>query len=106
MSRPKNYGELSEHIFNEIEDNLENINEVLVGDSYSPASTVININLTSLIHQAVIGKLGEMGSINNREYSREGYSNGLAIDLDEIKTRVENGRMVIYTTRGNIGQIE
>lgn len=104
--RVKNYGELSEHVFNQIEDNLDNIKEVLVGDTYSPSSTVIKIDLKSLIHQAVIGKLGEMGSINNKGYNREGYSNGLAIDFEEVKITVDNGRMVVYTTRGEIGKIE
>jgi hypothetical protein len=104
--RVKNYGDLSEHVFNEIENNLDNINEVLVGDTYSAASTVIEIDLKSLLHQAVMGKLGEMGVVNNREYSKEGYSNGLAIDLDEIKIEIENGRMIVYTTRGEIGEIE
>lgn len=104
--RVKNYGDLSEHVFNEIETNLDNIKEILVGDTYSPASTVIEIDLKKLLHQAVMSKLAEMGAINNMAYNKEGYSNGLAIDLEEIKIRVENKRMVVYTTRGDIGEIE
>ena len=60
--RVKNYGELSEKVFNEIENNLDNIKEILVGDTHSPASTVIKIDLKSLLHQAVMGKLEEMGN--------------------------------------------
>lgn len=103
--RTKNYGDLSEYVFDEVGKNIENINEVIVGDTFSPASTAIKIDLKSLLHQAIMYRLGEMGSINSREYNREGYSNGLAIDLEEIKVKIDNGRMVVYTVRGEIGEI-
>ena len=104
--RPKNYDELSEHVFDQVENNLNNITEILVGDTYSPVSEIIDIDLKKLLHKYILVKLGELGSINNREYNVEGYSNGLAIDLDEIKIRFENKRMMVYTTRGDIGETE
>lgn len=104
--RVKNYGKLSEHVFNEIENNLENIKEIIVGDTYSPSSTVIKIDLKSLLHKAVMAHLGDLGSINNQDWNREGYSNGLAVDLEEIKIGIDNNRMVVYTTRGEIGTID
>lgn len=104
--RAKNYGDLSAHVFNEVEKNLGNITEVLVRDTYSPATEIIDIDLKSLIHKAIMAKLGDFGSINNREFNREGYSNGLAIDLEEIKIRIDNQKMFVSAVRGDIAEIE
>ena len=95
----KNYGELSGIIFKEIDGNIEKITEVLVGDTYSPASTVIKIDLKSLLHKAIMAQLGELGSVNNSDYNRDGYEDGLAIDLKEVKIAIDNERMVVYVTR-------
>ncbi len=94
----KNYGELSGQIFNMI-GNIEKITEVLVGDTYSPASTVIKIDLKLLLHKAIMAQLGELGSVNNSDYNRDGYIDGLAIDVKEVKIAIDNERMVVYVTR-------
>ena len=95
----KNFNELSDAVYSAVDHNLPHIKEVLVGDTFNPSSTVIELDMRRLLHDAVISRLSEMGAVNNNPFNIDGYKNGLHIDFSELNIRFENGRLVFYTTR-------
>ena len=97
----KNYTELSEKVYDAVDHNLSHIKEVLVGDTLNPSSTVIELDMVRLLHDAVIARLSDMGVVNSASYERNGYIDGLSVDFSELNIRFENGRLTFYTTRKN-----
>ena len=97
--KPENYTELSEAVYSAIDRNLNHIKTVLVGDTLNPSSTVIELDMCRLLHDAVIARLSDMGVVNSASYEKNGYVDGLSIDFSELNIRFEDGRLVFYTTR-------
>jgi len=98
--KPKNYGELTEGIFNEIEKNLDELKEIAVGDSLNPATVIIKADLKTLIFHAIVGRLAENGVVKGNGLSDdEKFQKGVAINLEDVVIDFKGGRLMVYTQR-------
>lgn len=97
--RPKNYGILSGTVYQSIKTQLADIKEIAVSDSTKASTSIIKIDLTSLLHDAVMHHLAQNGVHKANSIEDPNYSNGINIDLEMVELTIDKGRLTVHAQR-------